>query len=87
MENLVVGIIMAGIGFLMLKFTLWFVTNFGRIDWFERHLRTWGGTFLFYKLIGIMLSFFGILHMVGLLEPFLTWILGSTFGPVFSPTI
>ena len=86
MDNIILGLIMIAVGFTMVKFTLWFVTNLGRIPWFERHLHTFGGTFLFYKLLGLLLCFFGILHMTGLLHPFTGWILGSLFGPAFPGT-
>jgi len=81
--NILIGLIMVIIGFLQVKYTLWFVTNFGRIPWFETHLHTFGGTFLFYKLLGILFSFFGILHITGLLQPFIQWLVGLIFGPVF----
>ncbi len=74
---------MVVIGFVLIRYTLWFVTNFGRIPSFEKHLHSFGGTFLFYKLLGLLFSFFGILHMTGLLQPFIGWLLGSLFGPVF----
>ncbi|MGB0756837.1 MAG: hypothetical protein ACPGO5_00070 [Patescibacteria group bacterium] len=83
MGDFLIGVIMVGIGFTMLKFTLFYLKNFGRIPFFEKHLHHWGGSFLFYKLLGLLLSFFGILQMVGLLEPFTVWIVGSLFGPAF----
>ncbi len=84
MGNIIVGLIMTGLGFLLVRYTLWFVTNFGRVPWFESHLHTFGGTFLFYKVVGLLFAFFGILHMAGLLQPFTQWVISSLFGPVFS---
>ena len=83
MGDFLIGVIMVGVGFTMLKFTLWYLKSFGRVPFFEKHFHSWGGTFLFYKSLGVLLVFFGILQMTGLLQPFVVWSIGGLFGPAF----
>jgi hypothetical protein len=62
--------------FLVIK-TDWFLENVGRIDWAEQHLG--GGTRFFFKLLGIIFIFFGLLMMFNLFGSLVMWI----FGPLF----
>lgn len=48
---------------------------FGRIEFFETKFGSAGGSRLGYKLIGIIIAFFGILAMTGLIQGFMGWIL------------
>jgi hypothetical protein len=73
--NFILGLIITTIGVLMIIKTEWLVQNFGRIAWFDKHLGTEGGTRLGYKLIAIILLFFGILSITGLHIPFFNWLL------------
>ena len=52
----------------------------GRSEWAEQHLGTEGGTYLLYKLIGLLLIFFGLLAITGLYQGFLEGTLGKVFG-------
>ncbi|MFA6099207.1 MAG: hypothetical protein WCV50_06740 [Patescibacteria group bacterium] len=74
-----IGIIIIGVGFLITWKSEWFVQNFGRIDWAERHLGMEGGTRIFYKLIGITIIILAFLYMGGVLE--------SMLGVIFKPSI
>lgn len=71
----VIGLIMVIVGALMVAKANKFLTFFGRIEFFETHLSTAGGSRLGYQLIGLGLIFFGILIMIGLIGGFLTWAL------------
>ncbi len=57
--RILLGLAVAGIGFLFVwktdKLRVWF----GEIDWAEQHLGN-GGTRLFYKLVGAGICFIGI---------------------------
>ncbi|MFC1687801.1 hypothetical protein ACFL0L_04435 [Patescibacteria group bacterium] len=72
------GIIIVGIGFMIVWKSDWFMNNFGRIEFAEKYLGSgWGGTRIFYKLIGIAIIILAFMWMSGALES----ILGSMFGP------
>lgn len=65
--------IAAGV-FLVVK-TEWFLSNFGRIAWFEDKLGTEGGSRLGYKLVGIAFLILGIIVMTGSGGEFGQWAL------------
>jgi len=67
-------IIAAGV-FLVVK-TEWFLSNFGRIAWFEDKLGAEGGSRLGYKLVGIICLILGIIIMTGSGSDFGQWALG-----------
>jgi len=73
--NIILGLLITGLGVLMVIKTEWLVKNFGRIYWFDKHLGTEGGTRLGYKFISLVLIFFGILALTGLYVPFFNWLL------------
>jgi len=52
-----------------------FLKAFGPIAWFERHLGTDGGSRLGYKLIGVIIAFFGFMIMTGMIDGFMMWLL------------
>ncbi len=68
------GVIIFIFGVLFILFTEWFVQNFGRIEWAEQHLGAEGGTRIFYKLLGLILIFFGMLMILGLFGGLVMWI-------------
>lgn len=49
--------------------------NFGRIAFFEKHLGTEGGSRLGYKLIGVLVIFFGLLLTTGTFDGFINLLL------------
>ena len=75
MSQILIGaaIIAAG-AFLVIK-TEWFISNFGRIAWFEMKLGTEGGSRLGYKLVGIALLVVGIIIITGSGNDLMLWIL------------
>ena len=78
--TIVIGIILVVIGFLLVWKTHPIVDFAGHSDWAEQHLGTEGGTYLLYKLIGLLLIFFGLMAITGLHQGFLEGTLGKVFG-------
>ncbi len=74
--NIIGGLILVGIGFLFVWKTEAFLKTFGRIPWAEAKL---GGSRVFYKLLGIILIFFGIVTMTGMLQALLLGTVGKLF--------
>ncbi len=74
--NIIGGLIFLGVGIFITIKSETMLSMFGRIEFFELHLGVEGGSRLGYKLIGILLSFFGILMITGLMGGFLRWLLG-----------
>jgi len=66
------GIIFIIVGFTMIWKTQGWFSFFGRVAWAEKHLGTEGGSRLFYKLIGILVIFFGLLLVTGLYNDFMS---------------
>ena len=73
--QIIFGILVTAIGGSLVIQTEWFVTNFGRINWFEEKLGSDGGSRLGYKLIGILLLFIGVILMTGSGDAFFGWLL------------
>jgi hypothetical protein len=65
------------IGFLLVRYSNWIVSNFGYVDWAENHLGTEGGTRLMWKLVGILFIVGALLVISGLMNN----ILYSIFAP------
>jgi len=78
--SILIGLMIAAIGFLLVWKTEWLMINFGRIDWAEKHLGTEGGTRIFYKLGGAIIILFGYAIMTGVLQPILLNVLSPLFG-------
>ncbi|OGY40629.1 MAG: hypothetical protein A2Y82_05290 [Candidatus Buchananbacteria bacterium RBG_13_36_9] len=74
----ILGIIFVILGpFLIIK-TEWILENFGPIEWAEDKLRTSGGSRFFYKMVGLLMIFFGMAMVLGLFEGMVLWV----FGPL-----
>jgi uncharacterized membrane protein len=74
------GIIWILVGVAVMRYNYHIVQIFGRVDWAERHLSGGlGGTYLMYKLVGLVIVLFAMLYMFNamgfLIEP-----LGPVFG-------
>lgn len=69
------------IGCLFVIKTEWFLQNFGKIDWAEQHLGLDGGSRLFYKLLGIIIIFAGMMMATGMLGGALIGTVGKLFVP------
>jgi len=74
--HILIGLIIILVGFLLIVKAEWFLNNFGRIGFFERHLSTEGGTRLGYKLLGMIVIFVGMLILTDLIGGTMEWILG-----------
>lgn len=69
------GLILIAIGTLIVMKSEDLFRNFGRIAWFEKNLGTEGGSRLGYKLIGLIIIFFGLLMTTGTFDGFIKTIL------------
>ncbi|OQB43764.1 MAG: hypothetical protein BWY03_00599 [Parcubacteria group bacterium ADurb.Bin159] len=68
MLNILIGIGLIIVGFLITVNYEWMLRNFGRIEWAETHLYLEGGSRFAYKIIGILIIFVGLLVTTGLFE-------------------
>lgn len=59
--KIILGLIIITAGTLMIIKSEDLLKNFGRISWFEKHLGAEGGTRLGYKILGLIIVFFGLL--------------------------
>jgi hypothetical protein len=73
--NILLGLVLIIIGFLMVLKSESLLRSFGRIGFFERYLGVEGGSRLGYKLIGLLTIFIGALIMTGMIGGLLSWIL------------
>ena len=80
MFRIIGGIILILLGLPFVLKTGWFMQNFGTVAWAEQKLGG-GGSWLFYKLIGIAISLVGILMATGLLGGLLIGTVGRLFVP------
>ncbi|MEI7452220.1 MAG: hypothetical protein WCK37_03365 [Candidatus Falkowbacteria bacterium] len=69
------GLLLIGLGFLVVLKSEWLLINFGRIAWFEKQFGAEGGSRLGYKLLGLLVIFFGLLEMTGSLSSFMGFVL------------
>jgi len=76
--RIIAGLVIVGIGFIFIWKTEAFLRSIGRIDWAERKL---GGTRNFYKLLGIIVIFIGLLTMTGMIGGFIQGTIGRLFLP------
>lgn len=73
--NILLGLIITIVGALIVIKSEAMLNAFGRIGFFEQHLGTEGGSRLGYKLVGMIITFIGILVMTNMIGGFLEWIL------------
>ena len=73
--NIIFGLMMIAVGFVVVLKSEWLLSNFGRIAFFEDKLGTEGGSRLGYKLVGIVILFFGVLTLTGMIKGFAIWAL------------
>jgi len=74
------GIGLGVVGIFMTIYSEWFYQNFGSVDFAERWFGPDGGSRLFYKFVGITVSFMGFFMATGLLGKLVLWI----FIPLFT---
>ena len=80
-----IGLVIIAVGFLMVWKTSWFLEMFGRVPWAERNLTSslgsgMGGSWMWYKLLGVLTIATSILYMTGILQNILARVLGPFFG-------
>ena len=73
--HIIVGFIVIVIGFFVVAKSEWLLNNFGRMAFFDKYLGSEGGSRLGYKLIGLLVIFFGILILTNMIFNFLAWVL------------
>lgn len=73
--NIIFGLLLIGLGFVIVLKSEWLLSNFGRIAFFEDKMGTEGGSRLGYKLIGIVMIFIGVLVLTGMIKGFALWVL------------
>jgi len=78
--SIFLGLLGIGIGLLVSIKHEWFLHNVGRIASVEKYLGTFGGSRLFYQLLGVLLIILSTLYMTGLLQRMLTGLAGKVFG-------
>jgi hypothetical protein len=76
--RLIISVLLIGLAILMLTKNKKFVDFFGKNGWAERHLGS-GGTYTMFKIIALLLIFFTLLYLTGMLNSFLSSVLGLVF--------
>ncbi|MEA3272394.1 MAG: hypothetical protein U9P90_01870 [Patescibacteria group bacterium] len=74
------GILGMIVGFILVWKSGWFLANFGRVDFADKYLGTFGGTRMFYKLLGVLTILICLIWVTGTLDN----IIMAVFGPMFS---
>ncbi|MFH1598155.1 MAG: hypothetical protein ABIB97_03735 [Patescibacteria group bacterium] len=69
--NYLYGIISIMIGVILVLGTENIMRMFGRVEWAETHMSTWGGSRMFTKFLGVGLIFLGFIFMGGWFGPLL----------------
>lgn len=73
------GSLIIALGAIMVIKTSWFVENFGHSEWAEAHLGG-GGSYLMYKLVGLVFIIGSLMAMTGLLGELFLGFFGRLFG-------
>ncbi len=81
MGHIFIGIALAAVGVALVLKTEWFIQNFGTNAWAEEKFGYSGGTRIMYKVIGILLIFFGFLFITNMQEGFLMATVGKLLIP------
>jgi len=74
------GLLGIGIGLLVAIKHEWFLHNIGRIAVVEKYMRLFGGSRLFYQLLGVLLIILSTLYMTGLLQKLLVGLANKMLG-------
>lgn len=87
-RRLAITILLMALGFSMVWKTPWFLDMFGRVPWAEAHMTSslgagFGGSWMWYKLLGIVIIAIAILYLTGVLQILLVNTLGTFFGGAF----
>lgn len=79
-KQIFLGLIGIGIGILLVIKTEPLLGYTGHIGWIEEHLRGFGGTRMFYKLLGVFIVLVSLMYMTGMLQNMIVAIFGRFFG-------
>ena len=72
--NIFLGVIVTALGVVVLKYNFQLVGMTGNVGFAERYLGA-GGTYLLYKMIGVVMVIGGLMYATGLAQPILSWLL------------
>lgn len=72
----VIGIIAIALGFIFIWKTDWFINSLGRVAWAEQKLGG-GGTWLFYKILGVVVIIVAFMIMTGEMNRLLDLVFGN----------
>lgn len=72
----ILGLVLIAVGTIITIKTEWFLSNFGRLSWFESKFGYSGGSRLGYKMIALIFIFLGVIFFTGSGGSFMEWFLG-----------
>jgi hypothetical protein len=78
--TIIIGLILLAVGVLIIWKTEPIFRFFGKVSFADQYFGTEGGSRLFYKLIGLMVIFFGLLMVTGQSDGFLEGTIGKVFN-------
>ena len=64
----IVSPILMVLGFLMMRYTVAITNFFGPIDIAEQYLKSFGGTYIWWRLLGLVILLFGLLWITGVVH-------------------
>lgn len=79
-SRIIIGLLGISLGALITIKHDWFIRNFGYIATAERYLGTFGGTRLFYQLLGVVIALISTMFMTGVLQKVLLGVAKTLFG-------
>lgn len=56
------------LGILLIKYSFWMTNQSGKIDFVEKYLSMFGGTYLWWKLVGLVIIILALAWMGGYLD-------------------
>jgi len=74
------GLLGIGIGIVITLKYEWLLYNVGRLPSIEKYLGSFGGSRLFYQLLGVLIILFSALYMTGMLSRLIEGIFLRLFG-------
>jgi hypothetical protein len=77
--RILIGLLITALGVSLTFKTQWYMRILGRLPFAEKYMGG-GGTRLFYKLLGALISIIGIIVMTDLFDNMMEWIVGGLFG-------
>lgn len=80
LAKIIFGLIGIGFGVIVSIKAEWLMYQAGRIGFAEKYLGTYGGTRLFYQILGVLIIAIATLWMTGGLESLGDWVLRTFFG-------